>query len=234
MSILDIVTTPTYSTTIPSSKAKVSYRPFLVGEEKSLLAAYESEDITTMINTVCAVVRSCITPKSATEKLTAFDVEYLFVQIRMKSIGEDSSIEITCPTCSAQTGITIQLDRVEVYTPPEHKTTVKLSDTLALKMKHPSLEEMTALVVDGDSGDTKMKCVALCIETVFDGEQQYHAAEETQETMLKLVKKFTSTQYNKLAAFFDTMPETRLTFDWKCPKCGTDHTKTLRGLNNFF
>jgi hypothetical protein len=235
MSILNIVTTPIYGCVIPSTKERVSFRPFLVSEERALLGAQDSEDVVTMVNTIGAVVRACIQPLSATENLTTFDIEYLFVRIRMKSIGEESLIEITCPVCATATPISIPLEKVEVYTDPEHNKIIKLTTTLAVKMRYPTLEEMTSTVVDGvDADDNKLKLVALSIETAFDGDSQYHAKEETRETMIKFVQKFTTAQYNKLANFFDTIPETRLTFDWVCPNCKTEHKKTLRGLNNFF
>ena len=235
MGILDIVTTPTYSDIIPSTKKAITYRPFLVVEERALLVAQESEDMATMVNTISAVVKACISPKSAVERLTSFDIEYLFVRIRMKSIGEESSIIITCPACSTPTPITIPLDKVEIYSPPDHKNTIKLSASLAVKMKYLSLEEMTSLMSDESTDiDGKMKLIAMSIDTVYDNETQYYAAEETKETMMSFIKKFTSVQYEKLVEFFDTMPETRLTFDWSCPKCKANHNKTLRGLNNFF
>jgi hypothetical protein len=234
MSILDIVTTPIYTETIPSTKLQITYRPFLVIEEKALLAAQESEDMLTMLNTITSVVKACVSPASATDYLTSFDVEFLFVKIRMKSIGEESLIQITCPTCETVTPIAIPLDKMIVYIDPENKSTIKLSDSLAVTMRFPSIDEMTSITVNEDSEDTKMKMIALSIKTAFDGDNQYHAKDETPETMLKFVKKFTSVQYDKLAQFFDTMPETRLTFDWTCPNCRTHHDKTLRGLNNFF
>lgn len=234
MSLKNIVTTPIYSTIIPSRNIKIKFRPFLVMDERSLLAAQESEDPVTMLNTLTAVVRGCIMDEKEAANLATFDIEYLFVRIREKSVGEESTLLFTCSGCKEKTPITFPITAVEVYTDPLHQKMIKLSPTLGILMKYADIDVLTNMNMGGTPDDIKMSIVGNSIEAIYDGDEVHYTAEESIESIMQFVNRLTSLQYKKLAEFIDTTPEVRLKLDWACPKCNTKNDEVLTGINSFF
>jgi hypothetical protein len=234
MSLKNIVTTPIYSTIIPSRNIKIKFRPFLVMDERSLLAAQESEDPVTMLNTLASVVRGCIMDEKEAANLATFDIEYLFVKIREKSVGEESTLLFTCSGCKEKTPINFPITTVEVYTDPLHQKMIKLSPTLGILMKYADIDVLTNMNMGGTPEDIKMSIVGNSIEAIYDGDEVHYTAEESIESIMQFVNRLTSLQYKKLAEFIDTTPEVRLKLEWDCPKCNTKNNEVLTGINSFF
>ena len=225
--------TPLYDAVIPSTNKKVKYRPFFVKEERALLAAQESEDVATMLNTISAVVRSCITSNTEIE-LTTFDVEYMFVQIRAKSVGEESTLIFACNNCEEKTPITIDLRKVIVDMPASNQTMIKLSDTIAMQMRYPTIEELTEIDGEHDPLLAKQLAITSCVESIYKNDEVVHRGEVPVSEIITFIDELTGKQYKMLEAFFDNIPETKYKLDWKCPKCGHEHNQVLRGINSFF
>lgn len=233
MSLADIQTFTLYDVKIPSTGKKAKFRPFVVDESRALLTAQESEDVSVMLNTLVSVVKACIQPTP--KELTTFDVEYLFVQIRMKSVGEQSTLLFTCNKCKEKTTMNIELDKVEVYTPPEHSKKIILSDNLAIVMSYPSVEQLADLDPNMPKDQAKSRLIASIIDSVYQGDAVVKMKDEKPEDVLDFVnRKLTPDQFKKLEDFLTTTPETRLTLDWTCPHCNAPHKSLLRGINSFF
>lgn len=230
MKLSEINPTPLYDVVIPSTQKKAQYRPFFVKEERALLAAYESEDTSVMLNTLSQVVKNCV--KTEQRDFTSFDVEYLFLQIRAKSVGEFSSLIFTCGNCEKPTTMNIDLRAAAVQKLDKQKI-ITLSDTLSLKMKYPSID----LLVEIESADTDkaIKNIIIgCIETVFVGSESLQVSEEPVEEIQEFLERLTTKQYDQLENFIVNAPTVELNIDWKCPGCGHKNLTELRGINSFF
>lgn len=227
MSILnDIVTTPIYECVQPSTGKTLKFRPFVVKEERALLMAQESEDTTTMLNTLVNITRGCII--GPVPELSTFDIEYLFVQIRMKSVDENSMLVFTCSSCSEKTGVNIPLKNVRVHTPEGHEKIIKFDDTLAMEMRYPTFEQL-------ESNQDLTSGIAASIKSIYKGDEIIDVSGLTLEEVVFFIdNKLNSKQFARLKNFYESIPETRLELEWKCPKCGQVHTPVLKGLNSFF
>lgn len=226
---------PLYDVVIPSTKKKVKFRPFLVKEERALLTAQESEDVRVMISTLSQVVANCVQPPQ--ENLSTFDVEYLFVQIRSKSVGEISTLVFPCDNCdgpNSKMRIELDLRKVFVHVPEGHTTKIELSPKKIAQMKYPSIDDIERIKDTEDKELAKREAIKACIATVFIGEETYHISEEPEEELNKFLDTLQSNEYAKLEDFIRNMPETRADVEWTCPDCGHKHKKVLRGINSFF
>ena len=234
MKLSELNTSPLYQVTIPSTKKKVKYRPFVVREERALLAAQESEDEAAMLDTLNQVVMNCLTPQ--VDSLTSFDLEYLFTLIRAKSVGEYSELIFKCDTCvdeKAKIKVALDLRAVETYTPPEHTNKIKISDTLTVVMRYPSVSELSELQKH-DEEVAKTKAIIAAIETSYVEQHVDHTEEEPESELIAFVESLTSKQYAMIETFFDTMPVVRVGVKYSCPVCKKEHNKYVKGLSNFF
>ncbi len=229
MSVLDgLITTPIYECTLPSSGKPIKFRPFVVKEERALLMAQESENNKTMINTISTVVKNCII--GAAPELSTFDVEYLFVQLRMKSIDENSTLIFTCSNdqCKEKTAVNIPLKDVYVKKNDSISTTIKMDGNIAFVMRYPTIEEVT-------DEDDLVSSIAASIKAIYKGDQVIDVAGLTRQEVSDFIdNQLTRSQFAKLKEFYENIPETCLDLKWKCPKCGHDHEVELKGLNSFF
>ena len=235
---LPIANTPRYKLTIPSSSKTVNYRPFLVKEEKALLIAQQSEDSQTMIDTLKSVIESCIIDKIKVEDLALFDIEYIFTQLRAKSVGENVDLILKCDTCEddkATVQYTIDLTKLSVDIPENHKKTIQLFDDVGVIMRYPSLDILTKMEkIDTSNVDTVFDIVCSCIEGVYNSEEIFYAKDQKPEEVREFVNNLTQEQFVKIQNFFDTMPKLEQRVNYKCPVCGKDHEKYIRGLDSFF
>lgn len=245
MKLSQINTAPLYNTTIPSTGKKVKFRPLYSVEERALLAAQESEDVDVMLTTLSNTVSNCIEPRQ--ENLTTFDIEYLFVQVRSKSVGETSNIEFTCNSTVGKDGIKqercdhtqpIELDlkKVYVYKDASHTKNIKISEDITVQMKYPTIDELQEIKSAPTRDEVRMLAIRACMETVFVKDEVFHISEESEDEIEGFLRTLRGTQKDALFGFFSTMPETRIDVDaWECPSCGAKHEKTsLRGINSFF
>lgn len=235
---LPINTTPIYTLTIPSTKEEVKYRPFLVKEEKALLIAQQSEDETVMLNTLKAIIKDCVKSQIDVDKLAIFDTEYIFAQIRAKSVGELVDLIFRCDTCTdekAKIKITFDLTNLKVEFPENHTNQIELFDGVGIKMKYPDLNLLNkAKHTKSDDVNQVFDVVIDCIDFIYTAEEVFHAKEQTRNELLQFIENLTTEQFGKIQSFFETMPKLKQNVDYKCPVCGKEHHKHLEGINSFF
>jgi hypothetical protein len=232
------ITAPTYELVLPSSDRKVKYRPFLVKEEKLLIIAMESEDTKQITEAVKNVLKNCILTRGIkVEKLATFDIEYLFLNIRGKSVGEDVEVMITCPDDGVtQVPAVINLDDIKIVTSDEHTRDIKIDDTLSIRMKYPSMDEFIKNnfdVSDMDIDDT-FKLIASCIEQVYSEEESWSASDCTTKELVDFIDQLGSKQFKEVENFFTTMPKLSHTLKVVNPKTKVENEILLEGLQSFF
>lgn len=237
--MLPKISTPTYELEIPSLKKKIRYRPFLVKEEKILIIAMESEDNKQIANAVKNVIANCILSKGIKiDDLATFDIEYLFLNIRGKSVGESVEVLITCPDDNkTQVPAAINLDEIEVQTNEKHSRDIKLDDTLILRMKYPSLTEFIKnnfstgnMMTVEDTFDL----IVSCIEQVYSEEESWSASDCSKKELVEFLDQLTSNQFKEIEKFFDTMPKLSHIIKVKNPNTGIESDVVLEGLSSFF
>ena len=226
------ITTPTYELVVPSSKKKLKYRPFLVREQKILILAMESEDETQIIDAITKIFKNCIQSRFKMEDLALFDVEYIFLQLRGRSVQETIDIEVPCDDDpEVKVPVTFPVDDVKVIFPEGHESEIKLTDDIVVVMKYPNLDYF-AKVTFSDEKIDPYDLVAECIRRVYVGEEDsgtfsFKEAREWVETL-------TNVQFEKVQNFFDTMPTLRHELKVKNPKTKVENTVVLQGLVDFF
>lgn len=236
------ITTPTYELSLPSTKKKVTYRPFLVKEEKVLILAMESGDQKEITRAVKSVLKDCILTRGIKiESLPSFDIEYLFLNIRAKSVGEAVELIITCPDDGVtQVDCEVDIREIEVKFPEDHTSEIKLDDTIMVKMKYPSLQEFidnNFNFDDTDSAETinkSFEIVASCIDMVYTEEESWSASDCTKKELVTWLETFDSNQFKKIESFFNTMPKLTHTLTVRNPVTGKDNEIVLEGLSSFF
>ena len=233
------ITTPIYELEIPSLKKKIRYRPFLVKEEKILIIDLESEDSKQIANAVKTVISNCILSKGIkVEDLSTFDIEYLFLNIRGKSVGETVDVLITCPDDeTTQVPMSINLDEINVEENPKHSRDIKLDDTLTLRMRYPSMTEFIKNNFDSGDGvsvDDTFDLIISCIDQIYSEEESWVAKDSTKKELLEFVEQLSSKQFKEVEKFFETMPKLSHTIKIKNPKTDVESEVVLEGLSAFF
>ena len=233
------INTPTYELVLPSSNRKVKYRPFLVREEKLLIIALESEDLKQITTAVIDVLNSCILTKGTkVEKMATFDIEYLFLNVRAKSVGEQVEVNVICPDDGETTvQMPIDIDAIKVQKNKEHTDIVKLDDDISLKLKYPSLTEFISSNFDADSTndvDTTMHMITSCIDIIYNAEESWKASESTPKELEDFVEQLNTKQFKDIENFFNTMPKLSHKINVKNPKTEVESEVVLEGLASFF
>ena len=233
------IATPSYELVIPSSKKKVKFRPFLVKEEKILILAMESEDSAQIANAVKNVISSCILSRGIkVEKLSTFDIEYIFLNIRGKSVGEQIEVMVTCPDDKkTQVPTAINIDSIKVQIDKDHSRDIVLDDQYTLRMKYPSLDEFIknnfSNIGDINVDDT-FDLIASCIEQVYSEEESFAAADCTKKELSQFIEQMNSSQFKKIEQFFETMPKLSHKVKVINPNTGVENEIVLEGLQSFF
>ena len=233
------ISTPTYEMVLPSSNKKIKYRPFLVKEEKVLILAMESQDTATVANAVNDVLKNCILSRGIkVEKLSTFDIEYLFLNIRGKSVGEAIEVMVTCPDDGkTQVPTSINIDEIKVIIDDDHQKDIKLDDTYSLRMRYPSLDEFVKnnfATASDISVDDTFDLIASCVDQVYSEEESWAAADCTQKELTQFVESLNSNQFKEVEKFFDTMPKLSHTVKVINPNTKKENEVVLEGLQNFF
>lgn len=234
--------TPVYNTKIPSIKKEVKFRPFLVKEEKALLLAQQSNDAQVMLDTLKQIIRNCVQTEIDVDKLATFDIEYLFCQIRAKSVGEIVEMMVLCDVCpeentKARVKLTFDLTKLEVNFPEGHTNKIALFDDVGVVMKYPTLDlakDFDAISNDNLSADAIFKTVVKMVDYVYDSEQMYSAKEQSEKELMEFLENLTQDQFKKIQNFFETMPKLSKAVSYDCPVCAHHHDKVVEGLNSFF
>ena len=232
------ISTPTYELELPSTGKKIKYRPFLVKEEKILIIAMESEDEKQITNAIKEVISSCIITRGIkVDQLSTFDIEYLFLNIRGKSVGEEVEVMVTCPDDGVtQVPTSINLDDIKVQKGKNHSRDIKLDDDLILRMKYPSVDEFIKNNFGGQdiTVDNTFDLIASCVEQVYSEEESWSAADCTKKELTQFLEQLSSKQFKEIEIFFETMPKLSHTVNVKNPNTGVDNEIVLEGLTAFF
>ena len=233
------IATPTYELELPSTGATVRYRPFLVKEEKVLVIALESEDNKQITNAIKAVLKSCILSKGIkVEDLPTFDIEYLFLNIRGKSVGEDLEVNIICPDDNkTEVPVTIALDEIEVQRDDNHTNKIKVDESIMMEMKYPSLDQFIKNNFDFNDKnmmDQSFDLIATCIDKIYTEEEVWAAADCTKKEMKDFLEQMNSSQFKEIESFFETMPKLSHTISVTNPKTKVKSDVVLEGLAAFF
>ena len=235
------IATPSYELELPSTGKTIQYRPFLVKEEKLLVIALESEDIKQITNAIKAVIRSCILTKGIkVETLPTFDIEYLFLNIRGKSVGEDISVNLTCPDDNeTQVTVDVNLDDIKVEKSDDHTNQIKLDTNLMMELKYPSLNEFIKNNFDpNDTSKNPMEqsfdLVGSCIDKIYNEDEVWVAADCTKKEITDFLDSMNSNQFKEVEKFFETMPKLSHTVKVKNPKTKVESDVVLEGLASFF
>ena len=235
---LPTIETPRYELTLPSQDIKVQYRPFLVKEEKVLLMAMESKDNNQIINATKDIIKTCTFDKLEIDKLPMFDIEYLLLQIRGKSVGEIANFKVICPDDKITAGdVEINLSEVNVQVDDEHNNKIVIDETrdLGLVLNYPSLGITKAgFDVNKTDIDTMFGVVAGCIDHIFEGEKTFPAKDSTQKELKEFLEGLPQAAFLKIKKFFDTMPQLRHEVEVTNPKTGVKSKVTFKGLQDFF
>ncbi len=233
------ITAPTYELVLPSSGRKCRYRPFLVKEEKLLIIEMESEDTKQITTAVQNVLKNCILTRGIkVEKLATFDIEYLFLNIRGKSVGEDVEVMITCPDDGeTQVPAVISLDDIKINETKGHTRDIKIDDTLSLRMKYPSMDEFVKNNFDISEGmdiEDTFELIASCIEQVYSEEESWNASDCTRKELVDFIDQLGTKQFKEVENFFATMPKLSHTLKVVNPKTKVENEILLEGLQSFF
>ena len=229
--------TPTYELEVPSTDEKVKYRPFLVKEEKILMIAMESKDNAQIINAVKDIVKSCTFEKVDVSSMPMFDMEYIFLNIRAKSVGEISKIKVLCPDDkTTYANIELDLTEVEVQVGDDHTNKIELTDDTGMIMTYPTIDSFLDSGIEKIDANNMLDVISSCVLQIYEnkGEKVYQAKDQTKKELTEFIESMNSGQFRKLQSFFDTMPKLKHTIKVKNPKTKKTSDVTLSGLNDFF
>ena len=235
------IATPSYELELPSTGKTITYRPFLVKEEKLLVIALESEDTKQITNAIKAVIRACVLTKGIkVETLPTFDIEYLFLNIRGKSVGEDLDVKLICPDDNkTEVNVNINLDDIQVYKPEGHSNKIKLDNNLMMELKYPSLNEFIKNNFDpNEVGTNAMEqsfdLIGSCINKIYNEDEVWVAADCSKKEINDFLDSMNSNQFKEVEKFFETMPKLSHTVKVKNPKTKVESDVVLEGLASFF
>ena len=233
------IATPTYELVLPSTEKTVRYRPFLVKEEKLLVLALESEDNKQITTAIKTVIKNCISTKGIkVETLPTFDIEYLFLNIRGKSVGEELEVNIICPDDKVtEVPVTIDLDDIQVQKSDDHNNQIKIDDNIMMEMKYPSLDEFIKNNFDfkeGNQMEQSFDLIASCIDKIYTEDEVWSTADCTKKEVKEFLESMNSSQFKDIEKFFETMPKLSHTITVKNPKTKVESEVVLEGLASFF
>ena len=233
------IATPVYELELPSTGQTIEYRPFLVKEEKVLVIALESEDTKQITSAIKNVIKNCIRTKGVkVEDLPTFDIEYLFLNIRGKSVGEEIEVNVTCPDDGVtQVPITINLDDIQVQKNEEHSNRIKVDDSIMMEMKYPSLDQFIKNNFDFDDKnamDQSFDLIATCIDKIFTEEEVWAVEDCSKKEIVEFLEQMNSSQFKEIEKFFETMPKLSHSITVKNPKTKKENVVVIEGLAGFF
>ena len=234
------INVPTFEMTVPSTNQKVTYRPFLVKEEKILLMALEGKDQKETARALKHIINNCCIDDIDVDKLAPFDLEYFFLLLRAKSIGETIDLTYKCENKKGKTDCTnviefsINIDDVKVIKNPEHTNKIDLTDTVGIMMKYPALDSIMGQNFDTDSVDDILEVIIKCMESIYDDTSIYKMRDTDASETKEFLEGLTQTQFVKIKEFFDTMPKVVYKETIECNKCKKDNKIEIEGMQNFF
>ena len=234
---LPVLTTPTYELEVPSTDEKIKYRPFLVKEEKVLLIALESGESSQIVQAIKTIVDECTYNKLPLGRLPMFDIEYIFLQIRSKAVGEVSKLNLLCPD-DGKTYVEVQvnLSEIEVEVNETHKNKIELTEDMGMIMTYPTIDSFIDGKFTDITAENMIDVVASCVLQIYEkkGEVVYDAKDSTKQEMVEFIENMNTNQFKDVQDFFDSMPVLKHTVKFKNPKTKVECEMVLKGLNDFF
>ena len=227
---------PTYDLTLPSSNRQITFRPFLVKEEKILLMAMEGEEQNEMVNAMKQIIGNCIVEEINVDILPLFDLEFIFLNLRSKSVGAESTVGISCPNCNTTNQFEINLDEIEISKTEEHTKEIHLTDSVGLIMKYPTVDVLKGVNISEETVDVEntMLMVESCVQKLWEGDATYDMSDYTKDERQEFFDNLTQSQFAEIQSFFETMPKLSHDIQYSCSNCDYNDTMTLEGLQNFF
>ena len=233
------IATPTYELELPSTGETIQYRPFLVKEEKLLVIALESEDNKQITTAIKTVIKNCILTKNIkVEALPTFDIEYLFLNIRGKSVGEELDVNVICPDDGeTEVPVKINLDDIQVQKSDDHSNRIKLDDSIMMEMKYPSLDQFIKNNFDFENKnamDQSFELIGSCIDKIYTEDEVWATADVSKKELSEFLESMNSSQFKDIEKFFETMPKLSHEIKVKNPNTGKSSAVVLEGLSSFF
>ena len=236
---LPTIATPTHELVLPSTKKKIKYRPFLVKEEKLLVLAMESEDTKQISTAIKQVLKACIQTRGIkVENLPTFDIEYLFLNIRGKSVGEEVELNVVAPDDGVtRVPVTINLDEIKIQEDPDHNKQIRINDDLMMEMRYPSLDQFIKSNFDLSARadlDQSFELIATCIDKIYSEDEVWSTDDVSKKEVIGFLEQMNSSQFKDIEKFFSTMPKLSHNLHVTNPKTGVESTIVLEGLASFF
>jgi len=236
MALPSINSTPSYELTIPSSGQSVTFRPFLVKEQKNLLIAMETQERKDMMRSIVRTIESCVEERIK-EELTIFDVDYMFTKIRSKSVGETATLLLDCEDCNTQNEVTVELDKVFLEGEIVKDKVIKLTDDVSIKMRYPTYHDFMnndMIFEDNSLTETLLEMVMSCIDIIMTKDERFDIRDEPREEVVRFVDSMNSEQFERLSDFVNNIPTIKQETIFSCSSCGHENGKTLEGITDFF
>lgn len=235
MALPKLNSAPVYEMTIPSTGQNVTYRPFLVKEQKNLLIAFEAQNRRDLVRAVQRTIEACV-EDDIDNNLTTFDVDYMFTKIRSKSVGETADILVPCSKCETKNEVKVDLDDVVVDSEiPE--MLVQITDDVSVQMKFPTYDDFlgnTNLLDSTTVTEALLQLIITCMDSVLTEEERFSLRDETTEDVINFLESMTSEQFERISQFANNIPNVTKTISFSCESCGHENEKTLKGLDDFF
>lgn len=230
------LTTPTYEMKLISNDTKVTFRPFLVGEQKILMMAYESGDNKQIIRALLEILKACIiSPKDLDlEDMPLFDLEYAFLQLRSKSVGEAAFLMAKCKHCGYEENrVRVDTDKMDITRHKDHETNIPLTNNIGVVMRYPNASDAAEWRTE-ENVENVFDVITSCIKSVYDNDTVYDMSSQSKAEVEEFINSLNTEQFGKLQKFFDTMPKVSKKISYKCKECKKDNELVLEGINSFF
>ena len=234
MALPKLNTSPKYEMVIPSSKQTVRYRPYLVKEEKVLLMAFESNDSSQAMNAIIDTILVCIDEDVKRETLTTFDVEYMFTQIRSKSVGETSKVNVKCEKCETLNAVTINLAEVELDTPESVNNEIELTPEVSIELSYPSADSLINIDKEATNAEKILATIVASIDAIKTEEERVSSKDVTKKEIEEFVDSMTGEQFSNLAEYVKNIPTLKENVEFVCENCGHNNSREIVGFTDFF
>lgn len=231
---LPTIATPKYSVTVPSTNKTVEFRPFLVKEEKILMIAQESKSESAMIKAIRDIIRDCTFNKVNEKNMTNFDMEYIFLKLRAKSVGETTNIGIKCEACEASNSVEVNLDDIAITTTKDIPKKIMLTDTVGVVPRHILAKEMDKIAGTKSQADVFIQVIIASLESIFDENEVYPIADTPYKDVEEFLNGLSRNQIEKIEKWIDMAPKIEHDIKFKCKKCGADNVQSIKGAQSFF
>lgn len=233
MALPKMNSSPKYELTIPSTGQSITYRPYLVKEEKVLMIAFESGDVKQAVRAIADTLDACITEDVSLPSLATFDVEYIFTQIRAKSVGEKATILLSCKSCETKNEYEFDISSIEVNVDTKASNVIELTDGISVEMQYPQFTKVLNDLGDKNGVQDGFDTVVGSIKAILTEEERILAVDVSVEELIEFVESLTTSQFSKLLDFLKALPQIKHDATYDCKKCGTSNTQRLAGLRDF-